>query len=186
MLCSRYRESHYMAHMIILFLLHSFHYHYSDMGIRTLPLSIVPAARTQRRHLSTPSGLELQGRYELPPYVHPPAYEAADSETQQSITEPIETVPLDSNTTVNHVHSSPLAATVVAAVSVDRRAVMIAISSFLLTSTGCGLNFAFGVYQELYETSTGPFHGNVSPAKIDLMGTRAVSLMTIGAPFASA
>lgn len=59
-------------------------------------------------------------------------------------------------------------------------------SNFLLTSTGCGVNFAFGVYQELYETPAGPFHSNVSPAKRDLMGTRAVSLMTIGAPFASA
>jgi hypothetical protein len=63
---------------------------------------------------------------------------------------------------------------------------MIVVASFLLTFTGCGLNLAFGVYQELYETSTGPFHGTVSPAKIDLIGTLAVSLMTIGAPFASA
>ena len=60
------------------------------------------------------------------------------------------------------------------------------IASFLLTFTGCGLNFAFGVYQELYETRSGPFHGNVSPAKIDLIGTLAVSLMTIRGPFASA
>ena len=62
---------------------------------------------------------------------------------------------------------------------------MIVVSSFLLTFTGCGLNFAFGVYQELYETAGGPFE-NASPAMIDLIGTLAVSLMTIGAPFASA
>jgi MFS family permease len=80
----------------------------------------------------------------------------------------------------------PPSATIVATLSADRRAVMIVIASFLLTFTACGLNFAFGVYQELYETSEGPFHGNVSPAKIDLIGTLAVSLMTIGAPFASA
>lgn len=55
----------------------------------------------------------------------------------------------------------------------------------MLTFTGCGLNFAFGVYQELYETLDGPF-ANASAAEIDLIGTLAVSLMTIGAPFASA
>ncbi|KAI9760960.1 MAG: hypothetical protein M4579_001336 [Chaenotheca gracillima] len=65
------------------------------------------------------------------------------------------------------------------------RAVFIVIASFLLTFTGCGLNFAFGVYQELYETIGGPFEG-ASPAEIDLIGTLAVSLMTIGAPLASA
>ena len=54
----------------------------------------------------------------------------------------------------------------------------------MLTLTGCGLNFAFRVYQELYETVGGPSEG-VSPAEIDLIGTLAVSLMTIGAPFAS-
>lgn len=54
----------------------------------------------------------------------------------------------------------------------------------MLTFTGCGLNFAFGVYQELYETLDGPFAG-ASPAEIDLIGTLSVSLMTMGAPFAS-
>ena len=67
----------------------------------------------------------------------------------------------------------------------DGRAVLIVISSFVLTLTACGLNFAFGVYQELYETLGGPF-ANASPAQIDLIGTLGVSLMTMGAPFASA
>lgn len=63
--------------------------------------------------------------------------------------------------------------------------ILIVFSSLMLTFTGCGLNFAFGVYQELYETMDGPFAG-ASAAEIDLIGTLAVSLMTIGAPFASA
>jgi MFS family permease len=54
----------------------------------------------------------------------------------------------------------------------------------MLTFTGCGLNFAFGVYQELYEALDGPF-ANASLALIDLIGTLSVSLMTMGAPFAS-
>jgi MFS family permease len=72
--------------------------------------------------------------------------------------------------------------------SIRRRAILIVLASFVLTFTGCGLNFAFGVYQEFYETEDGPFGpgSKVSPAKIDLIGTLAVSLMTIGAPFASA
>lgn len=65
------------------------------------------------------------------------------------------------------------------------RQVLIVLSSLALTFTGCGLNFAFGVYQELYETLDGPFK-DASAAQIDLIGTLAVSLMTIGAPFASA
>ena len=67
----------------------------------------------------------------------------------------------------------------------NRRAILVVISSFILTLTACGLNFAFGVYQELYESLDGPF-ANASPAQIDLIGTLGVSLMTIGAPFASA
>ena len=59
------------------------------------------------------------------------------------------------------------------------------VSSFTLTLTACGLNFAFGVYQELYESLDGPF-ANATPAQIDLIGTLGVSLMTIGAPYASA
>ena len=52
--------------------------------------------------------------------------------------------------------------------------------------TCCGLNFAFGVYQALFETLAqqpgNPFTG-ASPAQIDLIGTISISLMTIGAPF---
>ncbi|KAJ5549174.1 hypothetical protein N7513_006408 [Penicillium frequentans] len=47
--------------------------------------------------------------------------------------------------------------------------------------TGCGLGFAFGVYQELYETIGGPFQ-DAKPAAIDLIGTLSASLMTLGAP----
>ncbi|KAF8850704.1 MFS general substrate transporter [Acephala macrosclerotiorum] len=65
-----------------------------------------------------------------------------------------------------------------------RQQILIVASSTMLTFTGCGLNFAFGVYQELYETLDGPFKG-ASAAEIDLIGTLAVSLMTMGAPFAS-
>lgn len=66
-----------------------------------------------------------------------------------------------------------------------RRAILTVLVSFILTFTGCGLNFAFGVYQELYETLPGPF-AHASPGTIDLIGTLAASLMTIGAPLASA
>ncbi|OCK96891.1 MFS general substrate transporter [Cenococcum geophilum 1.58] len=66
-----------------------------------------------------------------------------------------------------------------------RRAILTVLASFVLTFTGCGLNFAFGVYQELYETLPGPF-AHASPGTIDLIGTLAASLMTIGAPLASA
>lgn len=66
-----------------------------------------------------------------------------------------------------------------------RQAILTVVAAFTLTFTGCGLNFAFGVYQELYETIGGPFQ-DVSAAQIDLIGTLAVSLMTIGAPLASA
>ena len=69
--------------------------------------------------------------------------------------------------------------------SITRQASLVVISSFILTLTACGLNFAFGVYQELYESLDGPF-ANASPAQIDLIGTLGVSLMTIGAPYASA
>lgn len=66
-----------------------------------------------------------------------------------------------------------------------RQQILVVVSSTMLTFTGCGLNFAYGVYQELYETLDGPFQG-ASAAEIDLIGTLAVSLMTLGAPFASA
>ena len=62
---------------------------------------------------------------------------------------------------------------------------LIVAASFLITFTACGINFAFGVYQELYQSMGGPFAG-ASPAAIDLIGTLGVSLMTIGAPFAAA
>ncbi|KAJ6140246.1 hypothetical protein N7471_006732 [Penicillium samsonianum] len=65
-----------------------------------------------------------------------------------------------------------------------RNQVVILISCLTLTMTGCGLGFAFGVYQELYETIDGPFQG-ASPAAIDLIGTLSASLMTLGAPIAS-
>ncbi|KAL9106120.1 MAG: hypothetical protein Q9227_008820 [Pyrenula ochraceoflavens] len=67
--------------------------------------------------------------------------------------------------------------------------VLIVVASTLLIFTVCGINFAFGVYQDLYETMShvpsSPFHGS-SPAEIDLIGTLAISFMTIGAPFTSA
>jgi MFS family permease len=148
-----------------------------------MALSIVPTARVARPYAPPMPGAESNT---LPPYVYPPAYETAASGMQLSTAGSAGVVPLESSTTVSHVQPPLPATVVVAAISVDRRAVMIVIASFLLTFTGCGLNFAFGVYQELYETPAGPFHGNVSPAKIDLIGTLAVSLMTIGAPFASA
>lgn len=66
--------------------------------------------------------------------------------------------------------------------------ILIVAASFALTFTCCGLNFAFGVYQELYTTLSqspgNPFTG-ASPAQIDLIGTLGVALMTIFAPFAS-
>ncbi|KAF2083429.1 MFS general substrate transporter [Saccharata proteae CBS 121410] len=60
--------------------------------------------------------------------------------------------------------------------------------------TACGLNFAFGVYQDLYSNPSpsagGPFSSLPqtqfpSPALIDLIGTLQVSLMTLLAPLAS-
>lgn len=71
----------------------------------------------------------------------------------------------------------------------SHKPVLIAIASTILVFTGCGLNFAYGVYQELYESlsrdPSSPFY-NASPATIDLIGTLSVSLMTMGAPFVSA
>lgn len=59
-------------------------------------------------------------------------------------------------------------------------------SSFTIVFTCCGLNFAFGIYQALYESLSqepnNPFTGT-SPALIDLIGTISISLMTLGAPF---
>ncbi|OCL13429.1 hypothetical protein AOQ84DRAFT_436335 [Glonium stellatum] len=66
----------------------------------------------------------------------------------------------------------------------QRRAILIVLASFTLTFTGYGLNFPFGVYQDLYTTPTGPFP-HAHPASIDFVGTLTASLMTIGAPLAS-
>jgi MFS family permease len=66
-----------------------------------------------------------------------------------------------------------------------RQQLLIVISCLTLTFTGCGINFAFGVYQEFYQTLRGPFK-DASPGEIDLIGTLSASLMTISAPLASA
>jgi MFS family permease len=67
--------------------------------------------------------------------------------------------------------------------------VLIIIASFVIIFTGCGLGFAFGVYQALYDSMSlepsNPFT-DATPAEIDLIGTLSISLMTIGAPFAVA
>ena len=71
----------------------------------------------------------------------------------------------------------------------QQRSISIAVASTICVFTACGLNFAYGIYQELYESlshdPTSPFY-NASPALIDLIGTLSVSVMTLGAPFASA
>ena len=63
------------------------------------------------------------------------------------------------------------------------------LASFTIVFTCCGLNFAFGVYQALYDDMAQrpntPFTG-ASPAEIDLIGTISISLMTLGAPFSVA
>jgi MFS family permease len=65
---------------------------------------------------------------------------------------------------------------------------LIVAASTALIFTGCGINFAFGVYQELYDSMATqpntPFTG-ASPAQIDLIGTLSISMMTIGAPFST-
>ncbi|KAE8164387.1 major facilitator superfamily domain-containing protein [Aspergillus tamarii] len=69
------------------------------------------------------------------------------------------------------------------------RPALVVVASFIIVFTCCGLIFAWGVYQALYERLARepgtPFTG-ATPAEIDLIGTIAVSLMTIGAPFAVA
>ncbi|RFU76009.1 hypothetical protein TARUN_6219 [Trichoderma arundinaceum] len=68
----------------------------------------------------------------------------------------------------------------------NRQTVIITIASFTIAFTCCGINFAFGIFQAVYETLSRqpdtPFTG-ASPAEIDLIGTMSLSLMTIGAPF---
>ncbi|CAM1507985.1 Fc.00g048330.m01.CDS01 [Cosmosporella sp. VM-42] len=66
------------------------------------------------------------------------------------------------------------------------RSIIIVVASFTIIFTCCGLNFAFGVYQALFETMAlepgTPFTG-ATPAQISLVGTFSISLMTMGAPF---
>ncbi|KAJ5112705.1 Major facilitator superfamily domain general substrate transporter [Penicillium argentinense] len=67
--------------------------------------------------------------------------------------------------------------------------ILVLIASTALVFTGCGINFTFGVYQELYDSMSKlpdtPFTG-ATPAQIDLIGTLSIALMTIGAPFTTA
>ncbi|EXJ73049.1 uncharacterized protein A1O5_04198 [Cladophialophora psammophila CBS 110553] len=67
--------------------------------------------------------------------------------------------------------------------------VLIVVASTTLIFTVCGIGFSFGVYQDVYQglshDPSSPFYGS-SPAMIDLIGTLAISLMTIGAPYATA
>ncbi|KAM0438689.1 hypothetical protein ACHAPT_001445 [Fusarium lateritium] len=69
------------------------------------------------------------------------------------------------------------------------KSIVMVVSSFTIVFTCCGLNFAFGIYQALYEAMARqpntPFTG-ATPAQIDLIGTLSISLMTMGAPFAVA
>jgi hypothetical protein len=51
---------------------------------------------------------------------------------------------------------------------ISRHAILTLLAATSCTFTGCGLNFAFGVFQDAYETEGGPFL-NASPAKIDLI-----------------
>ncbi|KAI1414579.1 MFS general substrate transporter [Hypoxylon sp. FL1857] len=71
----------------------------------------------------------------------------------------------------------------------NRKSLFIVASSFTIVFTCCGLNFAFGVFQELYDSMAQqpgtPFTG-ATPALIDLIGTISISLMTMGAPFSVA
>ncbi|KAL6872166.1 major facilitator superfamily domain-containing protein [Trichoderma novae-zelandiae] len=68
----------------------------------------------------------------------------------------------------------------------NRQTIIITIASFTIVFTCCGINFAFGIFQAVFETLSQqpntPFTG-ASPALIDLIGTMSISLMTIGAPF---
>ncbi|KIW11834.1 hypothetical protein PV08_09107 [Exophiala spinifera] len=67
------------------------------------------------------------------------------------------------------------------------RQITIVLAGFTVTAMTCSIVFAFGVYQALYEemaqTPDTPFT-SVSSAKIGLIGTLALSLMTLGGPFA--
>jgi MFS family permease len=69
------------------------------------------------------------------------------------------------------------------------RAGIVVLAAFTIVFTACGISFTFGIYQELYEAMARepdtPFTG-ASSAEIDLIGTIAISLMSLGAPFATA
>ncbi|KAJ9606707.1 hypothetical protein H2200_008715 [Cladophialophora chaetospira] len=71
----------------------------------------------------------------------------------------------------------------------DLRPIIIVLAAFTIVFTACGITFVFGVYQELYETMAKqpgtPFTG-ASSAVIDLIGTISISLMSLGAPLATA
>ncbi|RMZ80510.1 hypothetical protein DV737_g2901, partial [Chaetothyriales sp. CBS 132003] len=70
-----------------------------------------------------------------------------------------------------------------------KQEILIVAAATTIIFTACGINFAFGVFQELYESMShdpnSPFY-RASPAGIDLIGTLSIALMTIGAPFATA
>ncbi|KAB8232386.1 uncharacterized protein BDW43DRAFT_108225 [Aspergillus alliaceus] len=64
--------------------------------------------------------------------------------------------------------------------------VIIVATSFVIVSTSRGLNFAWGVYQALYNClvrEPGTAFTGAAPAEMDLNGAIPVSLMAIGAPF---
>lgn len=69
------------------------------------------------------------------------------------------------------------------------RSCILVLCAFTIVFTACGITFVFGVYQALYEslsfTPNTPFTG-ASTASIDLIGTIAISLMSLLAPFATA
>lgn len=67
-----------------------------------------------------------------------------------------------------------------------RRYVMVVAAGFLVMLTTCALIFTFGVWQSLYEEMAAqantPFTGT-STALINLIGTLAIALMSMGGPF---
>lgn len=69
------------------------------------------------------------------------------------------------------------------------REVLICVSAFTVVFVACGLNFAYGVYQDLYEQmaleADTAFTG-ASQASISLIGTLSCAFMQIAAPVASA
>ena len=94
-----------------------------------------------------------------------------------------------SSVALNTLHSDSNDQQVLGPPAKDSHPVAVVVASTVLTLVGCGLNFAYGIYQTLYQSMShdpgSPFY-NTSPAMIDLIGTIAVSLMMIGGPFAAA